>query len=304
MPHFRFHTLDVFTTQPYTGNPLAVILEADGLNDAQMQTIAREFNLSETVFVHKATRADALAKLRIFTPAKEMPFAGHPTVGTACLLADLYLSQSGSELDFVLEENVGPVPVKVRRSGACPPFAQLSVAKLPEYGPPPPPVKQLALMLGLPAQEIVTETERPRAASCGVPFLLVPVRDTAALSRIRVDTARCREVLRDYPVRDIYLYAHDAEHGDAHIRARMFAPELGIAEDPATGAASVALAGALALEHSMRDGTLRWTIEQGVEMARPSLLYTEADKQAGRVTAVRVGGHAVRVAEGQVWVPG
>jgi trans-2,3-dihydro-3-hydroxyanthranilate isomerase len=303
MPHYRFHTLDVFTTQPYTGNPLAVVLEADGLSTEQMQTIAREFNLSETVFVQQATRADALARLRIFTPAKEMPFAGHPTVGTACLLAELYLSQSGGEVDFVLEENVGPVPVKVRRSGERPPFAQLSVAKLPEYGPPPPPVEQLAAMLGLPAQEIVTDGERPRAASCGVPFLLVPVRDIAAVSRARPDPARCREVLRDYPVRDIYLYAHDAEHEDAHIRARMFAPELGIAEDPATGAASVALAGALALEHEATDGSLNWTIEQGVEMGRPSLLYTEADKQAGQVTAVRVGGHAVRVSEGQVWAP-
>jgi trans-2,3-dihydro-3-hydroxyanthranilate isomerase len=303
VPHYRFHTLNVFTTEPYTGNPLGVVLEADGLDTERMQTIAREFNLSETVFVQQATRADALAKLRIFTPGKEMPFAGHPTIGTACLLADLYLSQSGSEVDFVLEENVGPVPVKVRRTGGRPPFAQLSVAKLPEYGPPPPPAEQLAAMLGLPAQEIVAGSERPRVASCGVPFLLVPVRDIAAVSRARPDAARCREVLRDYPVREIYLYAHDAEHADAEIRARMFAPELGIAEDPATGAASVALAGALALEHVASDGTFSWTIEQGVEMGRSSLLYTEADKQSGQVTAVRVGGHAVRVSEGQIWVP-
>jgi trans-2,3-dihydro-3-hydroxyanthranilate isomerase len=127
---------------------------------------------------------------------------------------------------------------------------------------------------------------------------------TSRRSRARPDLARCRETLRDYPVRDIYLYAHDAEHEDAQIRARMFAPELGIAEDPATGAAAVALAGSLALEHTATDGSLGWTIEQGVEMGRPSLLYTEADRRGGKVTAVRVGGHAVRVSEGQIWVPG
>lgn len=303
MAQYRFHTLDVFTEHPYSGNPLAVVLEADGLDTEQMQTIAREFNLSETVFVHPATHAEALVRLRIFTPTKEMPFAGHPTVGTACLLADVLLPQANDEIDFLLEENVGPVPVRVRRAAGRPTFAQLSVAKLPEYGPPPPPVAGIAAMLGLPEDEIVNDSERPRCASCGVPFLLVPVRDMAALSRVRPDVARCRELLREYLTRDIYVYTHETEHDDAQIRARMFAPELGIAEDPATGAAAVALAGALAMEDPLADGTLRWNIEQGMEMGRPSLLCTEADKQAGKVTAVRVGGHAVKVAEGNFEVP-
>lgn len=293
----------MFTDRPYAGNPLAVVLEADGLGTEAMQRIAGEFNLSETVFVHQATQADALVKLRIFTPARELPFAGHPTVGAACLLAEVLLPQASDEIDFVLEENVGPVPVRVRRAPGKAPFAQLSVAKLPEYGPPPPPPGEIAAMLGLPVQEILSGPEAPRAASCGVPFLLVPVRDMAALSRVRVDTVRCREILRDYVTRDIYVYTREAEDEQAQLRARMFAPELGIAEDPATGAASAALAGALAMEDVRINGTLRWIIEQGVEMGRPSLLYTEADKQDGKVTAVRVGGHAVRLAEGTLTAP-
>lgn len=303
MTQHRFHTLDVFTDAPYTGNPLAVVLEADGFSDEQMQVIAREFNLSETVFVHQSTGDKALARLRIFTPARELPFAGHPTIGAACLLADLLLAQASNEIEFVLEENVGPVPVTVRRGAGKTTFAQLSVAKLPEYGAPAPAAAEIALALGIPPAEIITADDKPRVASCGVPFLLVPVMDMAALSRIRLDVPRCNAVLQACGAGGVFLYAREAEHTDANLRARMFAPEMGIAEDPATGGAAVALAGALAMEDQKTDGTLAWVIEQGVEMGRPSLLYTEADKRDGKVTAVRVGGHAVRITEGTLSLP-
>jgi trans-2,3-dihydro-3-hydroxyanthranilate isomerase len=303
MTQLRFHTLDVFTDRPYSGNPLAVVLEADGLTDEQMQTVAREFNLSETVFVQHGNASKSLARLRIFTPARELPFAGHPTIGTACLLADLLLAQASNEIEFVLEENVGPVPVTVRRAPGRPAFAQLTTARLPEYGAPAPAAAEIALALGIPPAEIITQDDKPRVASCGVPFLLVPVTDMAALSRIRLDVPRCNALLQGCGASGLFLYAREAEHDEADLRARMFAPEMGIAEDPATGGAAVALAGALAMEDPVSDGRLAWVIEQGVEMGRPSLLYTEADKRNGKVSAVRVGGHAVRITEGTLALP-
>ena len=298
----RFHTLDVFTTVRHGGNPLAVVLEADGLETREMQRIAREFNLSETVFVQKPVLPDALVKLRIFTPSKELPFAGHPTIGTACLLAELGIAPAGAETRFVFEENVGPVPMRVLRNDAAPAFAQLSVAKLPEYGPPSPPVEVLARMLGLEPDAILAEAPGPRIVSCGVPFLLVPLRTPEQLAGIEVDSALVLATLRRAPfngsIIGVFAYAPGYEHD---WQARMFAPEQGITEDPATGSAAAAFGGALAVEAAPRDGTLRWQLAQGVEMGRPSLLLIEADKRAGAVTAVRVGGHAVRVSEGLLY---
>lgn len=299
MSRLRFHTLDVFTTVRYGGNPLAVVLEADGLNPGQMQRIAREFNLSETVFVLKPTRDDTLAKLRIFTPGKEMPFAGHPTVGTACLLADLGLAPAGDAVNFVFEENVGLVPIHVQRTTGAPTFAQLTAAQAPSYGPEAPPPAVLARLLGIAEKDIVTVGDRPRTASCGVPFLLVPVRAPEVLAGIQLDIALLHNALTAAPLNgwatEVYVYARAYEQD---WQARMFAPDLGIFEDPATGSAAAALAGALALEAETQNGRLHWTLAQGMEMGRPSYLDLQAEKQAGTVTAVRVGGHAVPVSEG------
>lgn len=306
LPGLDFHTLDVFTTQRHGGNPLAVVLGADGLPTAQMQRIAREFNLSETVFVQTPTRSDCLAKLRIFTPGKELPFAGHPTVGTACLLAELGLAPTGEDLRFVFEEAVGPVPMRVLRRAGEPPFAQLSVAKLAEYGPPAPPVEALAHAFGLDRDAILGSGADagpgPRAVSCGVPFLLVPLRAPELLAGIELDAARLQRTLAPPPfsnwATEVFVYAPAYEQD---WQARMFAPGLGITEDPATGSAAAALAGALATEAATRDGTLRWQLAQGVEMGRPSLLHLEADKRDGALVAVRVGGHSVRVSEGRLY---
>ncbi|MEK6806250.1 MAG: PhzF family phenazine biosynthesis protein [Pseudomonadota bacterium] len=292
----RFHTLDVFTEQRFGGNPLAVVLEADALTPAQMQQIAREFNLSETVFVQKATRKEALVRARIFTPAKELPFAGHPTVGTACLLAQLGFVPDASEIAMVLEEGVGPVSVTVRRATSRPLFAQLTTAKLPEFGPPAPSAAELAAMLGLAAEDIEVTSEKPRMTSCGLPYVLAPLHEAAALSRIAFDVARWKPLLSAAWADHVLAYHRDGEQ----VRARMFAPGSGVFEDPATGSAAVALAGALASESPLREGTLRWTIEQGVDMGRPSLLYAEAEKKAGEVVAVRVGGYAVNVLSGEI----
>ena len=290
-----FHTLDVFTERRFGGNPLAVVLAADGLNTRQMQTIAREFNLSETVFVQKPALAGADFKLRIFTPQVEMPFAGHPTVGTACLLAVLGLAPQGDDVRFVLEENVGLVPVRVRREAGRAPYGELTTAVPPQRGPAAPPAEALAAMLGLEVTDIGWNGEAAALLSCGVPYVLVPLRSPELLAGIEFDLQVWQRHLAQGWAHQLYVYARGYE---GELRARMFAPGAGVHEDPATGSAAVALAGRLALDAAQAEGSLRWTIHQGLEMNRPSVLLIEADKQAGAVTAVRVGGHAVTVLEG------
>ena len=299
MTTLAFHTLDVFTEQAYAGNPLAVVLDADALGTAQMQRIASEFNLSETVFVCAPRTPGALATARIFTPARELPFAGHPTVGIACLLAELGLVPAGAPR-LVLDEGVGAVAVELRREAGKPWFAQLTTAVAPETRPWDGDPAELAAVLGLEADALHLAGERPRQASCGNPFLLVPLRQPELLSSIAFDVQRGRALLAGQWGHAYYVYARGYE---GELRARMFAPDLGVAEDPATGSAAVALAGALALEAPEPDADLRWTLHQGVEMGRPSQLYAEASKRGGRVVAVRVGGYAVRVTEGRMHVP-
>lgn len=288
----RFHTLDVFTQTPYGGNPLAVVLGGDELSSAQMQRIAREFNLSETVFLLAATHPEAMSRVRIFTPYEELPFAGHPIVGTACLLAIIGVVPPGNELRFGLEAGVGVVPLRVDHARELP-YAELTTAVLPSFEGRAPSANALAALLGLQVGDIGHGSEQARVASCGMPVLLVPLRAPELLAGIEVDFARLPALLREAGAKNVYVYARGYE---GEIRARMFMP--GIGEDPATGAAAAALAGRLASESPEAEGTLRWKILQGVEMGRPSELYGSADKVAGAVTAVRVGGHAVRLMEG------
>lgn len=293
----RFHTLDVFTTEPFGGNPLAVVFGGDKLSTGQMQRIAREFNLSETVFVLSPTRKEALHRVRIFTPARELPFAGHPTIGSAALLAELGLAPKGADASFVLEEGVGLVPVRVRRVPGEPIYAELTLAQLPEYGATPD-VPTLARVLGLEAEDLQSAGETPRAVSCGLPFVLVPLKAPELLAAVDFDAAAARTLLGGAWARQLYVYARGYE---GELRARMFAPELGIAEDPATGSAAAALAGALGHEAS-GDGTLEWVIHQGVEMGRPSLLHVSAERSGGQLHAVRVGGHSVLMSDGNLGV--
>lgn len=290
------HTVDVFTETRFGGNPLAVVLDADGLNTRQMQTIAREFNLSETVFVLKATSPGAAFRIRIFTPDVEMPFAGHPTVGTACVLAELGLAPQGEDVRFVLEENVGPVPVRVRREAGRAPYAELTTAVLPQRGQEPWPSNAvIAAMLGLHEGDIGAVA----TVSCGVPYLLVPLRAPELLAGIEMNVALWREHLYGCWAHHVYVTAQGYE---GEIRARMFAPGSGVIEDPATGSAAVALAGRMALESTIENGTLRAVIHQGLEMGRPSVLHIEADRAGGAVSAVRVGGHSVAVLSGSLRV--
>lgn len=298
MRQLRYYTADVFTDRAFGGNPLAVFPETQGLSDKQMQAIARELNLAETTFVYPPNDARRTNRLRIFTPKAELPFAGHPTLGTAFVLASTgRIALNGEQTDIVFEENVGPVPVRIRAAGGVPTFMQLSAAQLPQAGPPPPDTAALAAALSLPTDAILTGEHAPQAYSCGLPYLFVPLRDRSALAGARLQRDRWETLLANYWAPHLYLITFDTGSPYVQLRARMFAPAIATDEDPATGSAAAALAGYLGAR-ATRKGALRWRVEQGIEMGRPSLMEVEADKIDGAITAVRVGGAAVMMSEG------
>ena len=299
MAKFRYLTADVFTDAPFGGNQLAVFPDARGIPEHRLLDVTREFNYSETTFVYPAEHAAHTRRVRIFTPGGEVPFAGHPTVGTAHVLAaigDIVLV--GDTTSIVLEEGVGPVPVSIRSRNGVPVFAQLSVAKLPEVGPPVPDRAALARVLGLAAEDLLDDPWIPQAVSCGLPFLFVPVHDRKAVARARIRMEAWESTLSGAWTAELFVFARGGERDGSDIHARMFAPGLSVPEDPATGSACAALGGYLAARDERREGTLTWRVEQGFEMGRPSILEVEADISAGNVTAVRVGGASVVVSEG------
>jgi trans-2,3-dihydro-3-hydroxyanthranilate isomerase len=299
---YRFLTADVFTDRPFGGNPLAVFPDARGISPERMQQVARELNLSETVFVLPPEDLGHTRRLRIFTPGMELPFAGHPTVGTALILAWLgEVPLTGEETRIVFEEGVGPVPVAIRAADGKAVFAQLSASQLPELRSAPS-APELAEMLSLDPDDILTGGDSPQAVSCGVAFLFIPLRDRDALRRARVRLDRWETLLAHSWAPHVYVFTRDHELPETDLRVRMFAPAMGIAEDPATGAAAAAFGGYLG-SRSSEDGTLRWTLEQGFEMGRPSLLHLEVDRAGGEITAVRVGGGAVLMSEGTMDIP-
>jgi trans-2,3-dihydro-3-hydroxyanthranilate isomerase len=295
----RYLTCDVFTDRLFGGNQLAVFPDARAIAPELMAPIAKEFNYSETTFVLPPDDPSHTAKVRIFTPGGELQFAGHPTVGTAHVLATIgAVKLTGDETKIVFEEGVGPVPVTIRSKNGKPEFAQHSVAQLPRIGPPPPAVETLAAALSLPVEDLLQGDMSPQTVSCGTPFLLIPLRNRDAVRRARVKLDVFQPALEGYVTSEVMVFAMEAEHAGHDVRARMFAPVLGIAEDPATGSACSGLSGYLAARDPRRDGTLRWIVEQGFEMGRPSILELEADKKDGAITAVRVGGKTVMVQEG------
>jgi len=229
------------------------------------------------------------------------PFAGHPTVGAAILLVQLGIAPPANpESRFVVEEEVGPIPVTVtlRPDGSL--FAELTAARTPEAGPPPPSPGEIARVLGIAAEDILTDGLGPRAYSSGVPFLFVPVRNRAALARARLNSAAWASGLAQYWAPSVFVFCGDTGSQDAPFRARMFAPAMGIVEDPATGGAAAAFAGYLVDSESPGDGIIRWIVDQGVEMGRPSRIRIEADVEGRSVKAVRVGGTAIRMMEGDL----
>ncbi len=298
---YRYLTADVFTAVPFGGNQLAVFPDARGIPEHRLLDVTREFNYSETTFVYPPSDARRTRRVRIFTPGGEVPFAGHPTVGTAHVLAEIgEIPLTGDATRIVLEELVGPVPVVIRTTDGRPTFVQLSVAKLPETGPPPPARQAIAAVLGLELDDLLADRWAPWALSCGLPFLFIPLRDRGAVARARVRMEQWESSLAKSWAPELFVFAAGGDGPGVDYHARMFAPGISVPEDPATGSANAALAGYLASrDRRRREGdTLRWTIEQGCEMGRPSLLEVEADLDGDAVTAVRVGGASVLVCEG------
>jgi trans-2,3-dihydro-3-hydroxyanthranilate isomerase len=298
----RFYTLDVFTDRALSGNPLAVVLDADGLDTPAMQAIAREFNLSETVFVMPPDRPENRARIRIFTPGLEMPFAGHPTVGAAVLLATLDHREGTSDLVFGLEENIGVVPcaVSLAKEGAS--FARFAVPRPPFERPLTASRAALAAALGLVENDIGCTPFEPGIFGTGAPFTFVPVRDREVLKRIRINTALWAETFGQDGLGAAFVFCRDAENPSHQFRARMFSPGDGIPEDPATGSAASALAGAIMRDSKPADGDHDFVIEQGFEMGRPSLIELTMIVKHGGLQASHIGGKAVIVSQGQLHV--
>lgn len=297
----RFHTLDVFTQTALAGNPLAVVHDADGLSDARMQAIAREFNLSETVFLVTPENAAHTARMRIFTPSRELPFAGHPTVGTAALLAQLNHPQAGEhEAIITLEEEIGTVRAGVVIKPDVAPYAEFDVPQLAAQSGSVGPRADVSAALGLTEVEIGFANHRPTVYSAGVPFAFVPVRDREALSRARPITALWDAAGFTEAGGSVFVYTAETDEPDHAFSARMFAPEFGIAEDPATGGAVAAFAGVVSRYEALAAGRHILPIEQGVDMGRPSLITLELEIAAGRLKLARIGGHSVLVSSGEL----
>jgi trans-2,3-dihydro-3-hydroxyanthranilate isomerase len=291
----RYTIFDVFTERPLAGNPLAVVLEAGGLDNAAMQMIAREFNLSETVFLLPPENAAHSARARIFTPAAEIPFAGHPTVGAAiCLAGERFGDTDQQDAVIVLEEGVGPVRCGVRISGAGG-FAEFDCPKLPVRLGQPAPKEIVAAALGLAPPEIGFENHVPSVWSCGNPFDFIPVRNMAVLGKAGPHRSHWEKA---FVTGAAFLYTRETKGHDHAFRARMFAPTFGIEEDPATGSAVAAFAAPVREFDDLPDGDYSAIIEQGYEMGRPSLIRLGATVEGGALAAVRIGGHAVKIAEG------
>jgi trans-2,3-dihydro-3-hydroxyanthranilate isomerase len=295
----RFQTLDVFTETALAGNPLAVVLDAEGLDDARMQAIAAEFNLSETVFVFEPRNAINSARVRIFTPRRELPFAGHPTVGAAALIAhrraaDLLAAQ---DLRIVLEEPIGEVVCVARRRKGQALAAYFDLPKLPErLEVAPPSVAEIALGLGLEPEDVGFDAHKPSLYSAGAPYLFVPIRSLDAIGRAAAGVMPW--ATKEGPA--AYLYTREAARPGSAYHARMFASAWGVYEDPATGSAAAAFAGVVHAFDSPRDGEHMLIVEQGFEMGRPSLITLGLVIEDGALASATIGGSVVIVADGSL----
>ena len=287
----RFFIADVFTDRPFTGNQLAVFPDSTGISDRAMQAIAREFNFAETTFVLPPREPQHAAHVRIFTPKTELPFAGHPTVGTAAVLARLRRVDLPGTI--VLEEGVGLVPVELALRGGDI-YAHL-ISERPIEVPAAQPAKGAAAAALSLDPSAVVETW---FANGGVRFCFVRLADRAAVDRAALDRTAWSKHFANAWSPHLYFFA-----GEQELYVRMFAPALGIEEDPATGSGAVALAGVLASRLPAADGSFTWRIDQGVAMGRPSKLEASAEKRGGRIVRIKVGGATVITGEGTMDVP-
>ncbi len=297
MREYRFLQADVFTDRPFTGNPLAVFPEAEGLSTEEMQSIAKEMNLSETTFVLPPTDRKARFRLRIFTPASELPLAGHPVVGTCFVLAERGAIPLGEGTNRIFQEcKAGILPVDiVVRDGKV--EAVIMTQSPPRFFDECDDRPLLAAAVGLPEAELLPEGLPAQVVSTAFPQLMVPAASLHHFGRIEPDLAAMRRVLRETESDCFMIFTRECVHTASSVHARMFVPGLG--EDPATGSAAGAL-GAYLVKRGLAEAnpTARILVEQGYEMGRPSAIHVEVDADDSGPTEVRVGGKAVEVAEG------
>lgn len=296
----RYYTCDVFTDTRFGGNQLAVLPEADGLRDEQMQQIAREFNYSETTFVLRPQAGHA-CRVRIFTPPREVPFAGHPNIGTAFVLATMGVFGPLDALSSVtFEERAGLVPITIHKRQGERIWCELTAPQSLTLGKTVS-VQSVAAAVSLTTDDVLTTAHAPQVASVGLPFLVAELRDRDALERARPNLSGLEGLVAEGAVPPyVHLYVRTSDGFD--IRARMFAPLDGIPEDPATGSANCALAGLLSHIDDAVNGAFSWRIAQGVEMGRPSVLEARTEKRDGAVATVWIGGECVMVSEGLIEV--
>lgn len=286
--------MDVFTTTPLSGNPLAVVRDADALLDDRMQAIANEFALSETVFLTRPRQATHTAGVRIFTPRTELAFAGHPTVGAAAALA------LDSRLSGVrLEEKVGTITCVVDRIDKRTAHARFALPQLPQEAGKAPSRAAIALALGVQQDEIGCGSYQPSVYSAGVLFYLVPLRDAAVLARVRPNFFDWAET---FPLghHSVYCFTQTPDEAGVDLGARMFSPGMGLSEDPGTGAAAAALIGLLARHVPLGAGQAEFTLRQGVEIGRPCRISMQLRKEGESLTYGSIGGHAVIVGHGNL----
>lgn len=303
-----FVTVDVFTAERFTGNPLAVVLDARGMTDEDMQRVAAEFGYSESTFILPPDDPANHAKVRIFTPVAEVPFAGHPNVGTAYVIGqkgEIFGKPVGDRLVF--EEKAGLVEVTLQRRNDRVTAAAIRAPRTLEIGASVP-VEVVATCLSLDPSQILTQHHMPCVASVGLAFVVVELVDLAALAAARTDRAQFERARKNYatPENDfpVFLYVRDLSVRDQaepyRLRARMFAPLDNVAEDPATGSASGALSALLASLDPRTDGLFAVVIEQGVEMGRRSVIHVTVEKRGGKPGAVIIVGESAAVMEGQI----
>ena len=297
----HYVTVDVFTRQMFGGNPLAVVLDAQGLTSTQMQLIATEFNYSETTFVLPPRDAVHTAHIRIFTARIEVPFAGHPNVGTAVVLARKFEAQGAVQIDrFVFEEAAGLVPMRLIRDAGMVVGAELTAPESLSIGSTVS-VHDAAACLCVPANVISSAVHPPQVLSVGLPFLVVELADREALRRAKPDLRVHQRVLPPIGTDAVLAYVRGKADGELHVR--VFAPLDATIEDPATGSAVAATIALLASLSPLRDADMSWRVMQGVDMGRPSLLLGRTEKRAGVVVAVHIAGHAVPVMQGLIHIP-
>lgn len=302
----RYCTVDVFTDRMFGGNPLAVVLDAGLLSKAQMQAIAAEFNYAETTFVLPPRDPAHSAQVRIFTPRSEVPFAGHPNVGTAFVLArELVAAGKPAPERFEFEEAAGIVPLRVLCEDGVVVGAELQAPEALARGAPVAP-EAAAACLSLPAAELRSAVHAPLVVSVGLPFLVAELGTRDALRRAQPDAAAHEKFLPGLGIDAIFAYVRDRDDagGVRVLHARMFAPLDGIAEDPATGSATAAILALLTELDPAADIEVRWRIHQGDDMGRPSVLLGSTVKRAGRLEPVRLGGHCTPVMTGILTLAG